>query len=437
LKSPPQSEIDRAPAFSISGQVDMNSDGSASRRVFYGWYVVYAIGLVMTTTAGLAFYNLPVLLDAFVAERSFPVSLASVATATFFIAAGLAGVAAGYLVDRFDARYVIVGSAILASVALLSVGVLRETWQLFAFYIVFGLAYGGCGLVPTTTIVARWFESKRALALSIASTGLSLGGVVFTPFAALLILKFGLAGAAPWISLAFFLGVVPATIWIVRATPQSMGLEPERALRTDGSSALQAAHSVSFADAIRSRFFIAIAGTFLFSLGSQVGGIAHIYRFANTRADVQTATFAVALLAIASLVGRLIVGWLLVRISSRVMTFAIITVQTTTLAVMAFATGSVFILAMSIMFGLTSGSLLMMQPLLLAEAFGVRDYGRIYSSSQLVGVFGYGLGPALAGFLYEASAGYTVPYLALAVGSLVGLFILGVSGPTRQVARAE
>jgi MFS family permease len=415
----------------------MNSDGSASRRVFYGWYVVYAIGLVMTTTAGLAFYNLPVLLDAFVTERAFPVSLASAATAVFFIAAGFAGVAAGHLVDRFDARYVIIGSATLASLALLSVGVLRETWQLFAFYIVFGLSYGGCGLVPTTTIVARWFESRRPLALSIASTGLSLGGVVFTPFAALLILKFGLAGAAPWIALAFFLGVVPATIWIVRSTPQSMGLEPERALRTDGSSVPQAAFSLSFSETLKSRFFIAVAGTFLFSLGSQVGGIAHIYRFANTRADVQTATIAVALLAIASLFGRLIVGWLLVRISSLAMTFAIIAVQTITLAVLAFATGSAFILAMSTMFGLTSGSLLMMQPLLLAEAFGVRDYGRIYSSSQLVGVFGYGLGPALAGFLYEASGGYTVPYLALALGSVVGLFTLALSGPTRQVAKPK
>jgi cyanate permease len=117
------------------------------------------------------------------------------------------------------------------------------------------------------------------------------------------------------------------------------------------------------------------------------------------------------------------------------MTFAIIVVQTTTLGVMAFATGSSFILLMAGMFGLTSGSLLMMQPLLLAEAFGVRDYGRVYSLSQLVGVFGYGLGPALAGFLYEAAGGYTVPYLALAAGSVIGLAILLLSGPTRQVAR--
>jgi MFS family permease len=81
--------------------------------------------------------------------------------------------------------------------------------------------------------------------------------------------------------------------------------------------------------------------------------------------------------------------------------------------------------------------MLMMQPLLLAEAFGVRDYGRIYSISQLVGVFGYALGPAAAGFLYEASGGYAIPYLAIAASSLLGMAIFAFAGPTKQVAKAE
>ena len=110
-----------------------SSSGLTPSRVFYGWYVVYAIGLVMTTTAGLAFYNLPVLLDAFVSQRGFSVSVASNATAVFFVAAGFAGVFAGQLVDRFDPRYVIIGAATISSLALLSIGVLTETWQLFAF----------------------------------------------------------------------------------------------------------------------------------------------------------------------------------------------------------------------------------------------------------------------------------------------------------------
>jgi MFS family permease len=409
--------------------------GLPSRRVFYGWYVVSAISLIMMTTAGLAFYNLPVLLDAFVAERGFSVSVASNATAAFFIAAGVSGVVAGQFVDRFDPRYVIIGSATVASLALLTIGVLSQAWQLFAFYFVFGFAYGGCGLVPTTTLVARWFERRRPLALSIASTGLSLGGVVFTPIAVLLILKLGLTGAAPWIALAFFLGVVPATYWVVRASPYEMNLSPDGEVHDERTGPKPEPHHIPLAQVWRSRFFIAVAATFLFALGAQVGGIAHVYRLANTRVGVETATTAVALLAIASLIGRLVVGWLLLWINSRMMTFLLILSQTLALTLLAFAQGANLILLAVTLFGINSGSMLMMQPLLLAEAFGVRDYGRIYSISQLVGVFGYALGPATAGFLYEASGGYTIPYLAIAFSSLLGMAVFALSGPTIQAAR--
>ena len=77
------------------------------RRIFYGWYVVAAVFVITTTTSGLAFYNLSILLAAFVAEQGFPVGLASSATATFFVAGGIGGMIAGRLVDRIDARVVI------------------------------------------------------------------------------------------------------------------------------------------------------------------------------------------------------------------------------------------------------------------------------------------------------------------------------------------
>jgi MFS family permease len=80
---------------------------SPPRRIFYGWYIVAGVFVITMTTSGLAFYNLSILLTAFVAERGFPVGLASSATATFFIASGIGGLVAGRLVDRIDARIVI------------------------------------------------------------------------------------------------------------------------------------------------------------------------------------------------------------------------------------------------------------------------------------------------------------------------------------------
>ena len=149
----------------------LKSPQRSDARLFYGWYVVVGIGVVLTTESGLAFYNLAVLLDAFIRERGFPVTLASGATASYFLASGIGGVVAAAVMERIDARAIMISGACLSSIALGCVGLLSRTWELFAFHVVFGFCYGCCGLVPATTIVARWFEARRPLALSIASTG--------------------------------------------------------------------------------------------------------------------------------------------------------------------------------------------------------------------------------------------------------------------------
>jgi MFS family permease len=393
-------------------------------RIFYGWYIVAAICLLTTITSGLAFYNLSVLLNAFVAERGFPVALTSLATATFFVSGGVAGVIVGRLVDRFDPRAVIIGSAILGSICLFSVGYLREAWQLFLFHIVFGFAYGGTGLVPLTTLVTRWFNVKRALALSIASTGLSLGGIFIAPFVAFSIERAGLSGTGPWMAAVFFFGIVPVTFFVVRGSPAALGLEPYGGLKPANGEPAPQVPSVSWADASRSGFFYAVSIAYLFLLGAQVGAIAHLYRLANVRNGTETAAFALAFLAMASITGRLSGGWLLLKVSVRAFALALMAVQSVALIIMAFAEGRVAILASVVLFGLTIGNSLMMHPLLLADKFGTREYGRIYSMSQFVAMVGVAVGPAAVGVIYEQSGGYAIPFMALASASFLGLLVL-------------
>ena len=401
------------------------------RRIFYGWYVVAGVFVVTMTTSGLAFYNLSILLAAFVSERGFPVGLASGATATFFIASAIGGAISGRLVERIDARIVIAGSAAVGTLILASAGALRETWQLYAFHVLFGLCNGGFGLVPLTTLVARWFSARRALAFSIASTGLSFGGIVVAPAAALLIEHLGLAGAAPWMGLALCLGTLPVTMLVLRSRPSAMGLEPDGAVTEEGAKpAPQPA--VSFGEARRSRYFYAVSVAYLFLLGAQVGAIAHFYRLASLRTGVATAALAVAVLAGSSTVGRLAGGWLMLWVPSRAFALGLMGAQAAGLAVLAVAEAPVYLLAGTVLFGVTMGNSLMMHPLLLAERFGTRDYGRIYSTSQLVTVVGLAGCPPLIGMLYDASGGYTVPFLVVAALTLVGLAVLAIFGKVRR-----
>ena len=404
---------------------------SSPRRVFYGWYVVLAALVITTTTSGLAFYNLSILLAAFVAERGFPVALASAATAAFFIAGGLGGLVSGRLVDRMDARAVIATSAFVGATALATVGLLRETWHLFAFHLVFGFAHGAMSLVPVTTVIARWFNVRRSLAFSIGSTGLSLGGVLVAPVVALSIERYGLAAVAPWMAAGMIAGVVPVTLLVLRPSPQSMGLEPDGLSRAQVAEAPPQA-SVPYRDALRTSYFYAVSVAYLFLLGAQVGAIAHFYRLASTRDGTHTAAIALAVLATGSTIGRLIGGGLLLKIPARKFALALMAMQAISLALLAVSYSRTAILAATATFAITIGNSLMMHPLLLAEHFGTKHYGRIYSTSQMMTVLGVAGCPALIGLLYEMSDGYQVPFLVVSGVTVVGLAVLAAFPPKRR-----
>jgi MFS family permease len=406
----------------------------ARAGVFYGWYVVAATMAVMTVASGLGFYNLSVYLNAFVSHGGFSVSAASGATACFFIASGIAGLAVGALIERFDVRWVLTAGALICSLAMFASGHVNALWQLYGFYVLFGVGYACCALIPGTTLVARWFARRRSLALSVASTGLSLGGILLTPLSARLIAHLGFAGAAPWFALVFMLGIVPIAWLAIRPSPYAIGLGMDGdPIDLDASGQLRPADGIDYADAIRSRFFILMTLAFIFAMMAQVGAISHHFNLVAGRSGSEgTAGLAVAVMAGASIVGRLAGGWALAYISSRYFVLALSVGQGAALILFAFAQGKA-LLVVSALFGCTVGNLLMMQPLMLAEAFGLKAYGRVFSFNQLFMVTGVASGPAVMGLLYARAGNYENAYLVMAGASLLAFGLIWAAGPVRAL----
>lgn len=399
--------------------------------IFYGWYVVGAIMVVMTVASGLGFYNLSVYLKAFVAHRGFSVSIASSATACFFVASGIAGIGVAALIERYDIRWMLTLGATICSAAMFAAAHVNALWQLYGFYAVFGVGYSCCALIPGTTLVARWFARRRSHALSIASTGLSLGGILLTPLSASMIERLGFDGAAPWFALIFILGIVPIAWLAIRPDPHAMGLGPDGdPIQRDERGAPMQADGVAFEHAIRSRFFIFITLAFIFAMMAQVGSIAHQFSLVSGRTDDRTASLALAVMASASIAGRLLGGWMLARISSRGFVVALCIGQGIALVLYGVTEGPALV-AVAALFGCTVGNLLMMQALLLAEAFGLRAYGRIFSFNQLFMVAGVASGPAVMGVLYQYAGSYRAAYLTMAGASVIALLLIMAAGPVR------
>ena len=76
---------------------------------------------------------------------------------------------------------------------------------------------------------------------------------------------------------------------------------------------------------------------------------------------------------------------------------------------------------------MTVGNLLMLQPLLMATAFGVRDYPRIYSVANLWMTVGVAGGPLALGVLYDLLS-YQTAFLAASAASGVALVVFFGAG---------
>jgi MFS family permease len=371
---------------------------------------------------------LAVYLNAFSNEKGWPLSTISLATTMFFVVGGFVGVLVARWIARWDARFVIMGGGVVGGLALAALGQVDEQWQLFAVYAVFASGWAAAGLVPVTTVVTRWFHARRSVALSVASTGLSAGGILITPFAKQLLDTQGLAAGMPWLGVVFVVGIVPAAWLLVRPDPELQGWAPDGIRRRVGEVPPPPA-GTPFTDAVRTRFFVAVTLGFVLAFAAQVGGIQQLVKLVEDRTDPRTAQFALTAIAATSVVARLLGGRVVRHVPMMRFTVALGVLQGVALLLLGLATSTWLLFASIVLFGITIGNVLMLHPLLIAERFGVRDYSRIFGRSQLFTVVGTAGGPFVVGALFDVAGSYRVAYAFAAGCSLAGAFVFSLGGP--------
>ena len=315
----------------------------------------------------------------------------------------------------------VAGGAVVGGIALAALGGASEIWQVYALYACFAVGFAAAGLVPGTTVVTRWFHRRRSVALSVASTGLSTGGLVVTPVVSRLIDAHGFAAVTPWLGVAFVLGIVPISAVLLLPDPASVGMLPDGDAAPADGMPPAGPPGTPFAEALRSRFFVAVTAGFLLTMAAQVGSLAHLFTLVTERQDRELAAVVILVVAGASVVFRLVGGVVITRLPMIPTTAALAAVQGLALAFLSQVDARAALLVGALVFGATVGNLLMLQPLLVAERFGVLDYPRIYSRMQLVTTIGVAGGPLLVGGVHDlVDSGYRAAFLVATVASALG-----------------
>jgi hypothetical protein len=243
----------------------------ARQGTFPGWWVVGGCFAILFFGSSLGFYGMGVYLNAFSKEFGWNISSLSVATTFFFLIGGLWNVVVARLITKFDVRYLMYGGAVVGAGSLYMMGHVSQKWHLFVVYAVFAIAWSSSGLTAATTVVTRWFHVKRASAIAAASSGLSVGGILLTPFIKKLIDDQQMSGASIWLALIWLFGMSVPAYLLIRPDPLALNWMPDGEPKPENH--VEDLPGVPMAIAVRTKFFWIVTIGYILVMGSQVGAI--------------------------------------------------------------------------------------------------------------------------------------------------------------------
>ena len=184
--------------------------------------------VMMYVTVGVGYYGLAVFLRPLQDEHDWSNAVVSGATGLYFAMSGVSSFLVGPIIDRkgpAPASWWPASCSPRVGAAL--VGSVNEIWQLYLVYALMAVAFGMGASVSVSSMLAKWFVEQRAKAISVSSTGVSLGGATLVPLGSWLVDRGGLELAAPVLGALVVLIALPTLLLVVSTEPGAMGLHPD------------------------------------------------------------------------------------------------------------------------------------------------------------------------------------------------------------------
>jgi MFS family permease len=372
---------------------------------------------------GLALYGLPFYYDKIVNEFGWSRAEVTSGNAISKLIVGpLFGFFAGWIVDRFGPRRLMLVGIVFAAIALIGLGNMNALWMFYFFYLLNALGYVCAGPLPNQVLLSRWFDKSRGKAMGFAYLGIGLGGVLVFQISALLMHFFGWHVALTVLGVLIFIIAFPLAFF-VKESPTAV-------------SAKEKAQIAPIGNVLKSPYFYLIAIGSMCSIGAVGGANQHLKLFLSGDlhfTDREAANVA-SLVLLASLAGRLIMGWLADRLAKKYVMLLIYLLVAGGISLLFFATVPGVIYLFAVVFGIGLGGDYMIIPLMAADLFGVKVLGRLMGIVLTADGVAEATAPLLVGSLRDATRSYVIGFGVLVMLALVGAVAIGLLPRKAQVS---
>ena len=394
--------------------------------------------LALFAIVGIALYGLPFFYDYMV--REFGWSRAQVTSGNAIsklIVGPLFGFLAGWLVDRFGPRRLMIAGILMAGVALVGLGMIGTLAGFYLFYFFNALGYVCGGPLPNQVLLSRWFTAARGRAMGFAYLGIGLGGALVPFLAVWLTRSVGWQGALQVLGALIILVALPMAL-VVRESPE----RTSPTFRTSPNLSQPSVGPVLH----RPAFYLLLVGS-MCSIAAVGGTNQHLKLFLSLdHGFTQAAAAQVASLVLASsLVGRLGMGWLADRFPKKYVMLLIYVLVASAIPLLFLVrtpeAGAGAISLFAVIFGIGLGGEYMVIPLMAAELFGVGVLGRAMGVVLTADGVAEAVAPVLVGRMHDVTGSYAAGFMAVIGFALAGAvaiaFLPRVSPPVPALVGAQ
>lgn len=381
--------------------------------IYRGWIVVIAVMITLAIASGGRFL-FGIVLKPVSEEFGWGRAELALAVTISVIALSILQPIIGYLVDRFGSRRILIAGVITTSLAMVPMTMATSLWQIYLFYgLLAAFGFAATSPVNTTALVNGWFEKRRGLALSMATSGAAYGQLLVVPIATAIMLGWGWRATYLVIAGTLLVLVLPMVMLFVRDSPAR-----QLAMATRGSSS-DASERVTIKQAIRTLPYWQLSfGMFVcgFTMGfTSVHMIPYLTDMPEHSSHTMqtTASFALAVVGGCSILGAIVIGFLSDRKGHRQMLALTYFLRGLAFLVL-IAVGSFIpgIFLAAVILGISWTSTTPLASAISADIYGRASLGTIFGFIFTAMNVGSGVGAWLAGLDRDLVGNYNASLIA-------------------------
>ncbi|MCE2464721.1 MAG: MFS transporter [Dehalococcoidia bacterium] len=401
--------------------------------IFYGWKMVAVVSFLIAVMSLGVFQGVGTYLVAL--ERQFGWSRTALSGAFAFsrVQGAAIGPVEGFLIDRFGCRRMIIIGFSIMGAGFIFLSRTEELWQFYLGFIILTLGSGLGGWLACVTIVNNWFIRRRSIAMSSAMSGIHIAGLLVSVLA-LAVDKFGFHNATLGIGVFVLLVCLPMTKFI-RNRPEEYGLQPDGNIApslTGGPEAYAREPDFTAREALRTRAFWIIAFVHLSSSVAIVSLALHLVpKLTDMGMSLSSAGIVVLTYTAIALPSQTVAGYVADRMPKTAAIFVFIAFQAAGIMVIALADSVPMVYLFAVLYGIGFGGRVPLLTAIRGDYFGRKSFATIMGLSQLPNNIGMIVAPLFAGYMFDTTGSYLIPFSVFAGLTALGGVVIWFASPPK------